>query len=147
MRIPGKLWNFDLAGPEKGRAVHGAGVFKRKNRREESGFGSRYLPFGFARFFSWFFLLLILASSVFLALFVARATTSTLLDSQEDYALLLAENLNKQIFNRFTLPVTVAPVALLLGDRSSISFLMMSYTRCFTVCVYRRSAFITMNMR
>ncbi len=91
-------------------------MFKFKGKQEQSGLNSRYLPFGLARFFSWFFLLLVLASSVFLSLFIARATTATLLDSQEDYALLLAENLNKQIFNRFTLPVTVASGRVKLGD-------------------------------
>ena len=91
-------------------------MFKRKSKQQQAEQSSRYLPFGLARFFSWFFLLLVLASSVFLSLFIARATTSTLLDSQEDYALLLAENLGKQIFNRFTLPVTVASGRVKLGD-------------------------------
>lgn len=133
----------------KRAGVHGAGVFKRKNRREESGFGSRYLPFGFARFFSWFFLLLILASSVFLALFVARATTSTLLDSQEDYALLLAENLNKQIFNRFTLPVTVASGRVRLGDPEQYQLLddvvhsLLHGLRVQTIRIYNNEYAVT----
>ena len=74
------------------------------------------LPFSLARFFSWVSLVLVLVSSVILALFIGNTTTATLLDSQEEYALLLAENLNKQIFRRFTLPVTYASGRVALGD-------------------------------
>ena len=69
-------------------------MFKFKGKQEHSGLSSRYLPFGLARFFSWFFLLLVLASSVFLSLFIARATTATLLDSQEEFDLLLEQSKN-----------------------------------------------------
>lgn len=78
--------------------------------------GSSGLPFSLARFFSWVSLVLVLVSSAVLALFIGNTTTTTLLDSQEDYALLLAENLNKQIFRRFTLPVTYASGRVALGD-------------------------------
>lgn len=74
------------------------------------------LPFALARFFSWISLFLVMGSSVILALFIANTTTRTLLDSQEEYALLLAENLNKQIFRRFTLPVAYASGRVALGD-------------------------------
>lgn len=88
---------------------------EKKSSRKEKG-GSYGLPFSLARFFSWVSLVLVLASSAVLALFIGNTTTTTLLDSQEDYALLLAENLNKQIFRRFTLPVTYASGRVALGD-------------------------------
>ena len=78
--------------------------------------GSYGLPFSLARFFSWISLLLVIGSSVVLSLFIGNMTTTTLLNSQEDYALLLAENLNKQIFRRFTLPVTYASGRVALAD-------------------------------
>ena len=83
----------------------------RKEKKAASG-----LPFSLARFFSWVSLVLVLVSSAILALFIGNTTTTTLLDSQEEYALLLAENLNKQIFRRFTLPVTYASGRVALGD-------------------------------
>ena len=118
LRIPARLWNFDRIPPVQVRAE------SRTERVCSSSRANRNNPdlipaicrSGSPDFFPWFFLLLVLASSVFLSLFIARATTATLLDSQEDYALLLAENLNKQIFNRFTLPVTVASGRVKLGD-------------------------------
>ena len=66
------------------------------------------LPFNLAKFFSYISLVLILGSSVILALFIGRTMTSTMIESQQEYALLLADNMNRQIFRKFTLPVTYA---------------------------------------
>jgi len=74
------------------------------------------LPFGLARFFSWVSLVLVIISSVVLSLFIGNMTTNTLLNSQKNYALLLAGNLNKQIFRRFTLPVVHASGRVALAD-------------------------------
>lgn len=71
---------------------------------------------GLARFFSWIFLVLILVFSIFLSLFVGRTTQQSLISSQESYTLLLAENMNKQIFSRFTLPVAYASGRVALSD-------------------------------
>lgn len=62
------------------------------------------LPFGLTRFLSWVSLVLILASSLSLAIFIGNSARNTLLLRQQQYALLLAENLNHQIYRRFTLP-------------------------------------------
>lgn len=48
--------------------------------------------------------MLILASSLSLAIFIGNSARNTLLLRQQQYALLLAENLNHQIYRRFTLP-------------------------------------------
>ena len=74
---------------------------------------------GLARFFSWIFLVLIMTFSIFLSVFVGTSTLNSLLDSQKSYTLLLAENMNKQIFRRFTLPVayTSGRVALAEPDQ------------------------------
>ena len=74
------------------------------------------LPFNLAKFFSYISLVLILGSSVILSLFIGRTMTSTVLESQQEYALLLADNMNRQIFRKFTLPVTYASGRVSLGD-------------------------------
>lgn len=62
------------------------------------------LPFGLTRFLSWVSLILILISSIVLALFIGNSARHTLLLRQQQYALLIVENLNHQIYRRFTLP-------------------------------------------
>ena len=71
---------------------------------------------GLARFFSWIFLVLIIVFSIFLSVFVGTTTRSSLISSQESYTLLLAENMNKQIFRRFTLPVAYASGRVALSE-------------------------------
>ena len=56
------------------------------------------LPFNLAKFFSYISLLLILISSVILTLFIGSTMNRSMLESQEEYALLLADNINRQIF-------------------------------------------------
>ncbi len=60
---------------------------------------------GLARFLSWASFIVIIVFSIFLSAFVGTTNRNSLLESQESYTLLMAENLNKQIFRRFTLPV------------------------------------------
>ncbi|MBQ9105165.1 MAG: two-component sensor histidine kinase [Mailhella sp.] len=81
------------------------------------------LPFNLAKFFSYISLVLILGSSVILALFVGRTTTSTMLESQQEYALLLADNMNRQIFRKFTLPVAYASGRVSLADPTQYKLL------------------------
>ena len=66
------------------------------------------LPFGLTRFLSWISLILILASSVVLAFFIGNSARNTLLLRQQQYAMLVASNLNQQIYRRFTLPTFLA---------------------------------------
>ncbi len=61
-------------------------------------------PFQLIKLISWSFLILILGSNLALSVFVAEYAQRTLLEKQKEYARLLAENLNHQIFRRFTLP-------------------------------------------
>lgn len=61
-------------------------------------------PFKLVKFLSWSSLVFILATSLFLAVFIANQARETLLEKQKRFALLLAENVNHQIFQRFTLP-------------------------------------------
>lgn len=98
--------------PQKEHGKDGNAQSKKQNKKPTAS----GLPFALAKFFSYVSLLLILVSSFFLALFVGNTMRASLLDSQEDYALLLAQNLNKQIFRRFTLPVAYASGRVSLSD-------------------------------
>ncbi len=69
-----------------------------------------------ARVLSWVMLILVLASSLFLSFFISNTMRTALINSQEEYALLLAQNMNKQIFRRFTLPVAMASGRVALAD-------------------------------
>ena len=66
------------------------------------------LPFALTRFLSLVSLVLILASSLGLALFIGRTANKILLSRQQQYAQLVAENLNQQIYRRFTVPTWLA---------------------------------------
>lgn len=62
------------------------------------------LPFALTRFLSVVSLVLILVSSLGLAVFIGRTANQTLLRRQQQYSQLVAENLNKQVYRRFTVP-------------------------------------------
>ncbi len=65
------------------------------------------LPFGFARFLSWVSLVLILATSIVMSVIITDSARNTMFRKQQEFASLLAENLNHQIYRRFTLPTLV----------------------------------------
>ncbi|THB69424.1 MAG: GHKL domain-containing protein [Desulfovibrio sp.] len=62
---------------------------------------------GFARLLPWSSLLLILGYGLVLSLLISNSTKQSALTQQQDYALLLARNLNHQIYRRFILPTIV----------------------------------------
>lgn len=64
-------------------------------------------PLGIARYLAWVSLVLILCFAVTLAIVFGNTARETLLSKQRNFAGLLAENLNHQIFVRFTLPTVV----------------------------------------
>lgn len=72
--------------------------------------------FGITKILSWSSLLLILASGLFLSFFIANSARQTLLEKQKEFALLLAENLNQQIYRRFTLPTLIGVGYIALGE-------------------------------
>ena len=74
----------------------------------EKNVDDKGLPFGLTRFLSWVSLILILASSVLLAFFIGNSARNTLLLRQQQYGMLMASNLNQQIYRRFTLPTFLA---------------------------------------
>ncbi|MFW5722127.1 MAG: sensor histidine kinase [Desulfohalobiaceae bacterium] len=64
-------------------------------------------PFQLVKFLSWSSLVLILSTSVFISVVIANYAKQTVMQKHQEFALLLAENLNHQIFQRFTLPTVL----------------------------------------
>jgi len=64
-------------------------------------------PFQLVKFLSWSSLALILATSIFLVVVVGNYAKQTVLEKDKEFARLLAENLNHQIYQRFTLPTVL----------------------------------------
>ncbi|QJT10002.1 sensor histidine kinase [Oceanidesulfovibrio marinus] len=63
--------------------------------------------FGFTKILSISSLVLILATGLVLSVVIANSARQTLLDKQEQFATLVAENLNHQIYRRFILPTLI----------------------------------------
>ncbi len=61
-----------------------------------------------AKYFSWLSFSLILVACIFLATFLVRSTLTSSVEEQESYLVLLAEDFNRQLFRRFTLPIILA---------------------------------------
>lgn len=86
-------------------------IFGKKEERQEQGVPEKAeesLPLSYARTLSWLSLLFILLTSLALSFFISSSVRETLMRGQEDFARLLAENLNSQIFRRFALPTILA---------------------------------------
>ncbi len=66
------------------------------------------LPLSYARTLSWLSLLLILTISLVLSAFIANSARENLLTKQEEFANLVASNLNHQIYRRFMVPTVLA---------------------------------------
>jgi two-component system, NtrC family, sensor histidine kinase HydH len=64
-------------------------------------------PFQVAKFLSWGSFILILTMGLFLSIFMANYARQTVMKKNHEFALLLAENLNHQIYQRFTLPTLI----------------------------------------
>lgn len=63
---------------------------------------------GYARTLSWLSLAVILLTSLGLSFFISNSARETLLTRQQEFARLLGQNLNSQIFRRFALPTIFA---------------------------------------
>ncbi len=64
-------------------------------------------PFQLAKFLSWSFLLVILGCSILMIVVIGNYAKRTIEQKNHEYAHLLAENLNHQIYRRFTLPTVL----------------------------------------
>ncbi|MBQ7456943.1 MAG: two-component sensor histidine kinase [Desulfovibrio sp.] len=66
------------------------------------------LSLSYARPLSWFSLIIILFTSLGLSFFISHSAQETLLTKQKEFARLMVNNLNNQIFRRFALPTILA---------------------------------------
>ncbi|RLB90839.1 MAG: two-component sensor histidine kinase [Deltaproteobacteria bacterium] len=64
----------------------------------------RIKPFKLVKYFTFSSLIIILFGSLILSMVIAQRTEKVLLKKSEDYALLMAENLNHQVFLQFIVP-------------------------------------------
>lgn len=64
-------------------------------------------PFKFVKYFTFTSLVVILAGSLLLSMVIAKRAETVLLKKSEDYALLMAENLNHQVFLQFIVPAAL----------------------------------------
>lgn len=62
---------------------------------------------GWVRYLAWVFLALVLGFSIFLSVVVSNNAGDVLMNKQYEYASLLSDNLNHQIYRRFALPTFV----------------------------------------
>ncbi|WP_419785792.1 sensor histidine kinase [Pseudodesulfovibrio sp.] len=64
-------------------------------------------PLQFVRVISWSLFAIILGFSLLLSIFISKYAERTLLDKQEEFGLLLAENVSHQVFTRFVMPTVM----------------------------------------
>ncbi|MDR1125975.1 MAG: hypothetical protein LBM64_07970, partial [Deltaproteobacteria bacterium] len=95
---PGRGVTFSTSAATAGSAAEPALDFGSATEMR-SGSMSRYL--------AWVFLVLIVGLSVFLCLMIGNNARQVLLTKQYEFAALLSDNLNHQIYRRFTLPTLV----------------------------------------
>ncbi len=69
---------------------------------------ARDLSLSYARTLSWLSLLLILSINLVLSVFISNIVRENLLTKQQDFANLVASNLNHQIYRRFMVPTVLA---------------------------------------
>ncbi|MDL2285489.1 two-component sensor histidine kinase [Desulfovibrio sp. OttesenSCG-928-F07] len=62
---------------------------------------------GLARYLAWVFMVLVLGLSVFLSLMIGKSARNVMLEKQYAFASLLADNLNHQIYRRYSLPTLI----------------------------------------
>ena len=64
-------------------------------------------PLQFVKVISWSLFLIILGFSLLLSVFISKYAERTLLEKQEQFGLLLAENVSHQVFTRFVMPTVM----------------------------------------
>jgi signal transduction histidine kinase len=64
-------------------------------------------PLQFVRVISWSLFAIILGFSLLLSVFISKYAERTLLEKQEEFGLLLAENVSHQVFTRFVMPTVM----------------------------------------
>jgi len=74
-----------------------------KQQKLDAGLG----PFKLVKYFSFSSLVVIMIFTLFLSWIISENARRVMMEQNEEYSLLLAENLNQQVFRRFVLPAVV----------------------------------------
>ena len=80
-------------------------------------------PFTLVKYFSFSALGVFLISTLFLSWVISNHARDVMLKQSEDYSLLLAENLNQQVFRRFVLPAVVRYGRIALSNPEQFDYL------------------------
>lgn len=86
-----------------------------KNKRRDL---ESFKPFKLVKYLSLSSLVVILVSTLLLSSFITQRVKAILLQKSEQYAYLLAENINHQVFFEFTLPTLIVDGAIRLSRKS-----------------------------
>lgn len=78
-------------------------------------------PLQFVKLLSWSIMALIIGSSLALSIFISKTAETALLKKQEQFGLLLAENLSHQVYTRFALPVIIRYGRISLSDEEQFT--------------------------
>jgi two-component system, NtrC family, sensor histidine kinase HydH len=84
-------------------SVGSAAAVAVERERLQAGLG----PFKLVKYFSFSSLGVILVFTLLLSWLISNNARKVMLEQNEDYSLLLAENLNQQVFHRFVLPAVI----------------------------------------
>lgn len=79
-----------------------------ENSTEVPAHSTEDLTLSYARTLSWLSLLIILLTNIGLSITISNSAHETLLTKQKNFAGLLTDNLNHQIYRRFTVPTVMA---------------------------------------
>ena len=79
-----------------------------ENSTEVPAHSTEDLTPSYARTLSWLSLLIILLTNIGLSITISNSAHETLLTKQKNFAGLLTDNLNHQIYRRFTVPTVMA---------------------------------------
>jgi len=74
-----------------------------RQQKLDAGLG----PFKLVKYFSFSSLVVIMIFTLFLSWIISENARKVMMEQNEEYSLLLAENLNQQVFRRFVLPAVV----------------------------------------
>ena len=75
-------------------------------------------PFQIGKFLSWSSLIIVLGVCLFLVFFIGNYAKQNFIKKEKDYSLLLAKNLNHQIYHRFVLPTIFSEQRIRLSDKT-----------------------------
>ena len=103
--------------------IRKTGVENSENPRRKREIDAGLKPFTLVKYFSFSALGVILIFTLFLSWIISNHARNVMLKQSEDYSLLLAGNLNQQVFRRFVLPAVVRYGRIALSNPDQFDYL------------------------